>query len=92
MVGPNGLKCKPGFYGEGFIILSKTKNSSTQKEEPLVLGRDGPDKKQGQFSANCGISTVAGHSTTIPWGRQPSKTIKTEREYPQGDGEQRFKT
>lgn len=38
MGGPNRLKCKPGFYYEGFITLNKTKISSTKEEEHLGLG------------------------------------------------------
>lgn len=79
MVRPNGLKCKPGFYYEDFITLSKRKISSTQEEEHLGLEQGGQDKKQGLFSANCGISTVAGHLIIIPWGRQQCKTVKTKR-------------
>lgn len=91
MIGPKRLKCKSGFYYEGFITLNKTKISTKQKSQAhrkkstWGLGETDKIKSKANFQL---ISIVAGHLISIPLGRQHCKTIKPKREYPQGDREQ----
>lgn len=53
MVGPNRLKCKPGFYYEDFITLNETnqKSQAHKRKSTWGLGEMNKRKSNADFQA-----------------------------------------
>jgi len=73
MVGPNGLKCKPGFYYE-FITVNKTSQKSQTQGMKSTQGLGEKRKRKSNailrqlwlFSSGTGSLSLGGDGTTKP--------------------------